>query len=114
MAAVELPVQTVHRGELLLLPSSPSWPADGYVFDNDGETFVVLLNWQSTGDLTIHTARQVDGEDAANWVEEIPVYTVRVIGTFPTLDYNDENGQVKMTFEFTGNIWVAAYKLTSP
>jgi hypothetical protein len=113
--AVEIPVQTIHRGEILVLPNSPNWPTDGYVFDNDGETFIVVRTENVTGNLTVYTTRQVDGKDAANLVLNMPVYTFRLLGTFPVLDYNDENGQVKVTFSNPGGYtWMAAYKLTSP
>jgi len=86
--------------------------AGGDQFENEGDAFVVVSN-ASGGAITARAVIQKTVDEVTPDPKEITVAdgTAQLFGPFPTDIYNDENGNVQLTYSSATDLSVGVYKL---
>jgi hypothetical protein len=106
----ELTVQNVTRAGLE--PSYDSAASGGDEFDNDGKTFLHVVNTTTACVVTIDIAKTVDGQAVTDPTVTVPENEDRMIGPFPPNIYNDADGHVNVSYDDESNVTVAALRLS--
>lgn len=106
MANVTLTVQDVARTGLDLRAAETTVViANTYYFPNDGRTKLFVRNATgSTCVVTIETPKTVDGLAVTDRTVSVATAKEFEIGPFPPDTYNNDSGQVKVTFDQTVGI----------
>ena len=83
----------------------------GDEFVNTGAEYLHVKNGAVALVLTIETGRVVDGGLAvADRTVSVPATQERIIGPFPTADYNDVAGKVQLTYDDNSNVTIAVLR----
>lgn len=77
-----------------------------YVFANDGNTRLVILNSSSSNTVTIATPNTVDGLAISDRTYTVASSDNVVAGPFPTSIYNNASGQVSFTVSQNAEVFV--------
>jgi hypothetical protein len=85
--------------------------ADTFVIPNDGRTSLRITTKEATTKVTIKTTGLVDGQAIADREYNMAKNETLDIGPFPTDEYNNEEGQIEVTFSVTTEVSVEAKKL---
>ena len=113
----ELPIQTmVNSGITPSYFSSVTTPTlnatDSFEFDNNGRTFVYVLNARNANtNLDFATPVTLSGFAVGNLRVQVPGMMQRYIGPFRPDLFNDENGQVSMEISNANNLSIAIVQL---
>lgn len=89
MARGNITVVKSVRGGVALAAEANGDPANNHQYVNDGQTRLIVRNASADTpyDLTIHVARDVDGQPADPRVIEIPANVTWTFGPYPIKDY---------------------------
>lgn len=77
-----------------------------YVFANDGNTRLIILNSSSSNTVTIATPNTVDGLAISDRTYTVASSANGVAGPFPTAIYNNASGQVSFTVSQNAEVFV--------
>lgn len=101
MATVALTVQQVSRSGLDVTANKTTVvTANTYTFQNDGRTKLYVKNATgSTCVVTVATPNTVDGLAVADRTVSVATAKEFFIGPYPPEIYNDDNGNVLLTFD---------------
>ena len=105
----DLAVQSISRAGYE--PTYAAADVAGDAFPNSGKEFIHVLN----GDVSSHTVtvaivRQIDGLSPTARVVTVPASEDRMIGPFPTGDYNDGDGKVNWTYDAVTSVTVGVFR----
>lgn len=110
MPRVTLSVQQIARTGLE--PSYASAEVDGNAFSNSGSEFIHVKNGDaSPHTVTVLTQRQVDGQSVTNRVVSVPASEERMIGPFPTGDFNRSDGAVWFDYDAVTSMTVGIIRV---
>jgi len=107
---------TVSAQTLVRTGITPTYNAatatDGDAFENDGKTFIHVKNAGSQITLTIQTPGTVDGLAVTDRTVTIPATTGdKMIGPFPTSQYNQSDGKVYLDWSGVTTVTFAVVRM---
>ena len=102
------PVAASRTTPVVITAASGTAVASGndYVFANDGNSRLVILNSSSSNTVTIITPNTVDGLSVADRTYTVSSSANVVVGPFPTSVYNNGSGQVTFTVSQNAEVFV--------
>lgn len=86
--------------------------ASGDEFDNDGKTFLHVVNGVTDVVVTLDIKKTVDGQDPTSPTVTCTANEERMIGPFPPSVYNDVDQHMNVTYDDDTNVTVAAIRLS--
>jgi hypothetical protein len=99
MAQETLTVQDAARTGAELNEQSVT-AADGFKFQNDGRTVMIITEQNSAAcDVTVTPTLTVDGLTPSSRVVEVGAGKTYVLGPWPPEQYNDSDGYLEVTIE---------------
>jgi len=102
------PVAASRTTPVVITAASGTAVASGndYVFANDGNSRLVILNSSSSNTVTIITPNTVDGLSVTDRAYTVASSANVVVGPFPTSVYNNGSGQVTFTVSQNAEVFV--------
>ena len=110
--AVAAQVTGREAGSFTLLASGSSPllnTADRFLFENDGNTFLLVARGSSASSVTVVTPATVDGLAINDRVVALEQGTY-LYGPFPPAQYNDADGKVAISFSAVGSVTIAVIR----
>lgn len=105
-----LTVQAISRAGLE--PTLQAAASGGDQFANTGREFVRIDNGGGSAvTVTVTTPQTVDGLAVADRTVSVPAGETRLVGPFPTANYNDASGRVQLAYSGVTSVTVAALHL---
>ncbi len=112
MADVAVAVQRILPTGLEEVPTGSLSVSDTYESENDGGTFIHILNGGGSDDtVTVITNKTVGGLAVADQTIVVTAGEERLIGPFPPDIYNNADGQIQWTHSFITTVTHAALHL---
>lgn len=106
----ELTVQQIDRDGTT--PSFSNAAGGGDTFDNDGKTYLHVKNGGAGSiTVTINSQKQCDQGFDHDLTVNINAGAEALIGPFPPDRFNDDNGEVNVSYSGTTSVTVAAFRL---
>ena len=112
MPDVAVAVQQILPTGLVEVPTGSLSVSDTYESENDGGTFIHILNGGGSPDtVTIISNKTVGGLAVADQAVVVAAGTEQLIGPFPPDIYNNSDGQIQWTHSFITTVTHAALHL---
>ena len=113
MATIRKAVEKLTRDGVAPTYTGSLSTSDDYAVNNDGRVFLHLKkSGAGACTVTIETVLQLAGLEVDDATASVPASTGdRVIGPFPPATFNDENGDMKITFSNVTGLTFAALKI---
>ena len=113
LTMAQLALQTISRAGIA--PSYAAASGGGDQFANDGRQFVHRKNGSGSSiTATFVTPRTVDGQGVADLAVAIPAGAERIVGPFPKATFNDEDGNVAITYSGVTSLTVGVFTQPAP
>lgn len=99
-----------------ITPTFASASSGGDVFDNSGSTLLYVKNGDSTGhDVTLQIQNTLELGGITLSITDptvtVPASDEKIIGPFPTQWFNDDNGQVNISYDATTSVTVGVLEV---
>lgn len=78
--------------------------SDTYYFANDGSIVLVITNDAGSNTVTVETPNTLDALAITDLTATIAANKCHVLGPFPTGNYNNSDGNVKVTFSAAASV----------
>lgn len=107
-----LTVSSVDRDGLDHLAALVAADAGGDEWVNTGKEFLLVVNDHATisRTVTLDIVRTVDGQSVTDRTVVIPALESKLIGPFPTSDYNAA-GNAKISYDDSADVTVGVFKI---